>query len=141
MYPYDNVDGPDRFDEEALPQMEAFFNRLTDQPIGREYDHVEKVWKEFDIKNIGEYHDVYLKTDVLLLADVFEKFSKMCTSCYKLDPAHYYTSPRLAWDAMLKMTEVKLELMRQREMHDIVEKGIRSGMCYMSHIYVTADNP
>ena len=91
------MDGPDRFDEEALPPVEAFFNRLTDQPIGREeYYHAEKAWKEFDIKNTGEYHDLYLKMDVLLLADVFEKFRNVCTSYYKLDPAHYYTSPGLA---------------------------------------------
>ena len=142
VYPYEYVDGPDRFEEEALPPMENFYNRLTDQPINIEdYNHARNVWTEFDIKTLGEYHDLYLKTDVLLLADVFEKFRKVCTSYYKLDPAHYYTSPGLAWDAMLKMTKVKLELMRQREMHDIVEKGIRGGMCCISHKYAKANNP
>ena len=142
VYPYEYVDGPDRFDEEALPPMEAFYNRLTDKPINiQEYEHAMNVWKEFDLKNIGEYHDLYLKTDVLLLADVFEKFRKVCLNYYKLDPAHYYTSPGLAWDAMLKMIGVKLELMKQREMHDIVEKGIRGGMCCISHKYAKANNP
>ena len=113
MYPYEYVDGPDRFEEEALPPMEAFYNRLTDQPINTEdYDHAKNVRQEFDIKALGEYHDLYLKTDVLLLADVFEKIRKVCTSYYKLDPAHYYTLPGLAWDAMLKMTGVKLELIK-----------------------------
>ena len=142
VYPYEYVDGPDRFDEDSLPPMEAFYNRLADQSIRREeYEHAMNVWKEFDLKNMGEYHDLYLKTDVLLLADVFEKFRKVCTSYYKLDPAHYYTSPGLAWDAMLKMTGVRLELMKQREMHDIVEKGIRGGMCCISHKYAKANNP
>ena len=96
VYPYEYVDGPDRFEKKALPPMEAFYNRLTDQPINIEdYDQAKNVWQEFDIKILGEYHDLYLKTDVLLLADVFEKFRKVCTGYYKLDPAHYYTSPGL----------------------------------------------
>ena len=99
-YPYGYVDGPECFEQNKLPPMESFFNRLTDQPIIEDYKHVEMVLTEFEMKNLGEYHDLYLKTDVLLLTDVSEKFWIVCLDYYKLDPAHYYTSPGLAWDAM-----------------------------------------
>ena len=69
----------------------------------------EKIWDKFGMKNIGDYHDRYLKKDTLLLADVFEKFIKTCLKYYELDPCHYFSSPGLIWDAMLKMTDVKLE--------------------------------
>ena len=77
---------------------------------------------------MSEYHDLYLKSDVLLLADVFESFRKTCLQYYKLDPSHYFTSPGLSWDAMLKMTDIKLELMIDIDMHQFIEKGMRSGV-------------
>ena len=73
--------------------------------------------------NYGDYHDLYLKTNVLLLADIFEIFRQKCLEYYALDPAHYYTAPGLSWDAALKMTKVNLELFDDIEMHLIVEKG------------------
>ena len=69
----------------------------------------EKIWDEFDIKDMGNYHDHYLKKDLLLLADVFEKFIDTCLKFYGLDPCHYFSCPGLSWEAMLKMTGVKLE--------------------------------
>ena len=81
-----------------------------------DYQHAQNVWKKFNMTNMGEYHDLYLKTDVLLLADVFEGFRKLCELHYKLDPAHYHTTPGLAWDAMLKMTGVQLELLTDSDM-------------------------
>ena len=83
------------------------------------------------MKNMGDYHDVYLKADVLLLADVFENFRKTCLEYYKLDPAHYFTAPGLSWDAMLKMTNVKLDLISDVDMHQFVEKGMRGGVSYI----------
>ena len=74
-----------------------------------------------------EYHDLYLKTDVLLLADVFENFRKVCQKHYELDPDHYYTTAGLAWDAMLKMTEVELELLNDLNMLQMIERGMRGG--------------
>ena len=68
------------------------------------------------MKTMGDYHDLYLKSDILLLADVFENFIGTCLQYYKLDPCHYFTSPRLSWDAMLKMTGIKLELMTDVDM-------------------------
>ena len=100
VYPYD------------APTKELFYSVLNDQHITNgEYDHARKVWETFNLKNIGEYHDLYLKSDALLLADVFESFKKTCFQYHKLDPCHYFPSPGLRWDAMLKMTNIELELM------------------------------
>ena len=83
--------------------------KLNGHITDEEYLTCIKIWNKFNIKNIGDYHDHYLKKDVLLLADVFEKFTSMCLKFYKLDPCHYFSSPGLSWDVMLKMTETKLE--------------------------------
>jgi hypothetical protein len=142
VYPYDYMDCPDRMKETKLPPREAFYSRLTDEEVSCEnYEHACRVWTEFDMKNMGDYHDTYLTTDVTILADVFENFRTTCMKQYGLDPAHYYSSPGLAWDAMLKMTKIRLELMLTREMHDVVDKGIRGGMCCISHKYAKANNP
>ena len=103
IYPYDYMDNFEKFKESKLPSKEDFYSLLTDEDISeREYRHAQKVWKTFRIKNMGQYHDFYLKSDVLLLADVFQNFQEACLSNYGLDPCHYVTSPGLAWDAMLK---------------------------------------
>ena len=89
---------------------------------------------------MGEYHDLYLKNDVLLLADVFESFRKTCLQYYKLDPCHYFTSPGLSWDAMLKMTDFKLELMIDVDIFQFIEKGMRGGVSYIANRYEKANN-
>ena len=99
------------------------------------------MWKTFDIKTLGEYHDLYLKTDVLLLTDVFENFRSTCLEFYKLDPAHYFTSPGLSWDAMLKMTGINLQLMDDIDMYQFIEKGMRGGISFINHRYAKANNP
>ena len=81
---------------------------------------------------LGEYHELYLKTDVLLLVDVFEKFVETCLNYYRLDPCHYFSSPGLSWDAMLKMTGIELELISDDDMHLFIEKGMRGGISYIS---------
>ena len=98
------------------------------------------MWKEFKLKNLGEYHDLYLKTDVLLLSNVFEAFRNDCLKCHKLDPAHFYTTPGLAWQASLKKTGVKLELLTDPGMKLMFEKGIRGGITQAVHRYVKANN-
>ena len=109
VYPYDYMDSFDKFNEK-LPPKEEFYSILNDEHISNEdYKHAETVWETFMLKNMGEYHDLYLKTDILLLADVFENFRRTCLEYYKLDPCHYFTSPGLSWDAMLKMTDIKLD--------------------------------
>ena len=89
---------------------------------------------------MGEYHDLYLKSDVLLLTDVFENFRKTCLQYYKLDPCHYFTSPGLSWDAMLKMTNIKLEVMTDVDMFQFIEKGMRGGVFYIANRYGKANN-
>ena len=84
------------------------------------------------MNTMSDYHDLYLKTDVLLLADIFEKFRNTCLDNYGLDPCHYYSSPGLSWDAMLKMTKIELELVSDIDMHLFVEKGIRDGISFIA---------
>ena len=117
VYPYDFMDSFEKFNQMELPNKDKFYSILNDQHItDDEYDHAKKVWKTFNIKTMGEYHDLYLVSDVLLLTDVFKNFRKTCMQYYKLDPCHYFTSPGLSWDAMLKMTNIKLELMTDIDM-------------------------
>ena len=112
VYLYDFMDSFEKFDQMKLPTKDQFYSILNDQHItDDEYDHAKKVWKTFKIKTMGEYNDLYLGSDGLLLTDVFENFSNTCMQYYKLDPCHYFTSPGLSRDAMLKMTNIKLELM------------------------------
>ena len=89
---------------------------------------------------MGEYHDLYLSSDLLLLTDVFENFRKTRMQYYKLDPRHYFTSPGLSWDAMLKMTNIKLELMTDIDMHQFIEKGMHGGVSYIVNRYGNANN-
>ena len=123
VYPYDFMDSFEKFDQTELPAKNQFYSILNDLHItSEEYDHAEKVWKTFKAKNMGEYHDLYRKSDLLLLADVFESFRKTCLQYYKLDPCHYFTSPGLSWDAMLKMTNIKLELMTDVDMFQSLKR-------------------
>ncbi|KAK3747985.1 hypothetical protein QZH41_003960 [Actinostola sp. cb2023] len=104
VYPYDYMDNIEKFKEPQLPPKEAFYSKLTKEHIsGDDYHHAQTVFTTFQLQNLGEYHDLYLLSDVLLLADVFENFRNICLNYYELDPAHFYTSPGLAWSACLKM--------------------------------------
>ncbi|XP_068737976.1 uncharacterized protein [Montipora capricornis] len=140
VYPYDFMDSFEKFNEK-LPPKEEFYSILNDEHIsGDQHKHAQNVWNTFDLKNMGEYHDLYLKSDILLLADVFENFRKTCLQYYKLDPCHYFTSPGLSWDAMLKMTDIKLELMTDIDMFQFIEKGMRGGTSYIANRYGKANN-
>ena len=142
VYPYEYMDSWQRFDETQLPPIDKFYSSLSDESISQEdYEHAQNVWRTFGCKNLGEYHDLYLRTDVLLLADVFENFRTTCLRQYELDPAHYYTSPGLSWDALLKMTGVKLQLLTDYDMFLFVEKGLRGGISQVSHRYAKPNNP
>ena len=124
-----------------LPPKEAFYSKLNDDHISNEdYEHAQKVWEAFDCKILKDYHDLYLKSDVILLADVFETFRDPCMTNYELDPAWYYTAPGLAWDAALKMTKVELELLTDIEMLDMAEEGIRGGVSSIMHRHGKANN-
>ena len=140
VYPYDYMDSFDKFNEK-LPTKEDFYSILNDDHISnKDYKHAKNVWREFQLSKMGEYHDLYLKSDILLLADVFEHFRKTCLEYYKLDPCHYFTSPGLSWDAMLKMTNIKLELMTDIDMFQFIEQGMRGGISYIANRYGKANN-
>ena len=97
-----------------LPPKSKFYSRLNDSNItDEEYEHAQNVWKEFNCRTMRDYHDLYLKTDVLLLADVMENYRNVCIGNYGLDPLWYYTAPGLAWDAALKISKIELELTRR----------------------------
>lgn len=125
VFPYDYVSSFDTLRERQLPSQDEFFSKLTNSDIDDEaYAHAQNVWNTFNRGGtLGDYSDLYLKTDVLLLADIFENFRFTCITAYELDPAHYYTTPGLTWDAMLKKTEVELDLLTDIDMLMFVEKG------------------
>ena len=102
-----------------------------------QYQHAEKVCETFAVKTMGDYYDLYLKSDILLLIDVFENFRKTCLQNYKLDPCYY---PGLSWDATLKMTKIKLELMVDVDMFQFIEKGMRGGISYIANRFEKANN-
>ena len=140
VYPYDFMDSFDKFNEQ-LPPKEEFYSIMNDKHIlDEDYKHAQNVWKTFNLNNMGDYHNLYLSSDVLLLTDVFENFRKTCLEYYKLDPCHYFTSPGLSWDAMLKMTDIKLELMTYVDMFQFIEKGLRGGISYIANRYGKANN-
>ena len=141
VYPYNFMDSFEKFKQMELPTNDQFYSILNDQHItDDEYDRAKKVWKTFNIKRMGEYYDLYLVSDVLLLTDVLENFRKTCMQYYKLDPCHYFTSPGLSWDAMLKMTNIKLELMTDIDMFQFIEKGMRGGVSYIANRFGKANN-
>ena len=141
VYAYHYMNSFESFDEIQLPRKDDFFGQLTQDAITEEqYCHAIKVWGTFNLQTMGDYHALYLKFDILLLADVFENFRSTCLQYYKLDPCHYVTSPGLSWDAMLKMTDIKLELMSDIDMFQFVEKGTRGGISYIANRYKEANN-
>ena len=141
VYPYDFMDSFEKFNQTKLPNKDQFYSILNHQHItDDEFDHANKVWNTFMIKTMGEYHDLYLVSDVLLLTDVFENFRKTCMQYYKLDPCHYFTSPGLSWDAMLKMTNIKLELMTDIDMFQFIKKGMHGGVSYITNRYGNTNN-
>ena len=141
VYPYDYMNAFDKFNDEQLPSKEQFYSRLTEEGITNDdYTKAKQIWKHFDIKNMGEYHDLYLKTDVLLLTDVFENFRDMCLSYYGLDPVYYYALPNFAFDAMLKLTGIDIDLVYNQEMYEMIEAGLRGGMTQTTCKKVEANN-
>ena len=141
VYPYDYMNAFDKFHDEQLPSKEQFYSRLTEEDITNDdYNKAKQIWKHFDIKNMGEYHDLYLKTDVLLLTDAFENFRDMCLSYYGLDPVYYYTLPNFAFDAMLKLPGIEIDLVYEQEMYEMIEAGLRGGMTQTTCKKVEANN-
>ena len=134
------MDSPERMNETQLPPKSAFYSILNDSHItDDDYEHAQKVWKEFNMISMKDYHDLYLESDVLLLTDVFENFREVCQKNYELDPAWYLTSPGLSWDAMLKKTDVELDL-TDPDMLMLFEKCTRGGVSMISNRHSKANN-
>ena len=142
----------EKINEKKLPGRKCFFistkkgkteddDENSDGHISfKDYLTCEKIWDKFDIKDMGDYHDHYLKKDVLLLADVFEKFIDTCLKFYGLNPCHYFNSPGLRWDDKLKMTGLKLEKSSDIGKYLFIVKGLRGGISYIAKRYAKANN-
>ena len=134
------MDSWERFSETRLPDKENFYSKLNDEHITDE-EYAQAVWEIFECKTLGDYHDLYVKTDVALLADVFENFRNLCQEQYGLDLAHYLTSPGLSWDALLKKTRLELDFLTDIDMHLFVERGMRGGISMVSKTCAKVNNP
>ena len=142
IYPYEYMDSWDKFEETSLPRIEKFYSNLNMSGVSdADYEHACSVWREFKIRNIGEYHDLYLRTEVILLANVFESFGRVCLENYGLDPSHLYTAPGLAWKACFKKTGVKLKVLLDPDMLLMFERGIRGGIMQSIHRWAAVNNP
>ena len=141
VYPYEYVDNWERFNETSLPSKKDFYSNLNLENIDDiDYRHGNNVFKGFRLENLGDYHDLYVQSDTLLLANVFENFRDMCIKEYELDPAHFLSLTGLAWQACLKKTNIELELLTDCDMLLMVEEGIRGGICHSLHRYAKANN-
>ena len=151
-YPYEYINSFKRFNEDKLCARKYFYSSTKDRKISEngkisdghvmieDYMVCERIWDKFKMNNMGDYHDHYLKKDVLLLGDVFEKFIDTCLKYYQLNPCHYFSAPGLSWDAMLKMTGVKLEKISDIDQYLFIEKGVRGGISYIAKRYAKANN-
>jgi len=140
VFPYDYLTNFDIFNETKLPPKEAFYSKLYDSNISDEdYKYAQYVWKVTNCKTFKDYHDIYLKTDVLLLADVFQNFRETAYKNYGLDPLWYYSTPGFAWDILFWKTKQELELITDPNMHLTVEQGLRGGISMVSHRYAKAN--
>ena len=141
VYQYEYMDSWDRFNETSLPDKEAFYSSLNKEDITDvDQRHSKRVFKSLNNKNLGDYHDLYVQSDTLLPADVFENVRNMCIKVYELDPAHFLSGPGLAWQACLKKTEAELELITDVDMLLMVEKEIRGGIRDVIHRYAKTNN-
>lgn len=142
VFPYEYIDNPNKLNETCLPSKQSFYNSLKDEEISDEdYAHAHEIWKTFNLKTLGQYSDLYLATDVCILADVFENFRDICLQTLKLDASHFMTAPGFAFDCMLKHTNVKLERLKQYDIQLFLENGIRGGICHSVKRYVKANIP
>ena len=141
VYPYEYMDSWERFSETSLPSKKDFYSNLNMEDISDiDYRHANNVFKGFKLENLGDYHNLYVQSDTLLLVDVFNNFRDMCIKEYELDTGHFLSLPGLAWQACLKKTNIELELLTDYDMLLMVEEGIRGGICHSIHRYAKANN-
>ena len=141
VYPYEYMDEWNKFEEKELPGKESFYSNLTMEDISdTDYKYANNVFEKFNLNNLGDYHDLYVRSDTLLLADIFENFRDACLNNYRLDPAHFVSLPGLARQACLKKTNAELELITDYDMLLMIEDGIRRGICHAIQRYAKANN-
>ncbi|XP_073845092.1 uncharacterized protein [Musca autumnalis] len=141
VFPYEYLSSFEKLDETQLPPIEEFHNKMTDSECSIEdYNHATKVWTHFRCKTLKDYMELYLKTDVLLLTDIFENFRDLCRGIHSLDPCQYFTAPSLSWDAMLLCTKVELELFTDINMYNFCKNAIRGGLTQCSNRHSVANN-
>ena len=141
VYTYEYMDDWEKFNETSLPEKEDFYNHLSMEDVtDAYYVHAKSFSKDFETKKLGEYNDLYVQSNKLLLADVFENFRNTCLKISKLDPAKFISAPGLAWQAALKKTQLKLDLLTDIDMLLMVEKVIRGGICHSIYRYAKANN-
>ena len=125
------MDDREKFNEASLPEKEYFYSHLNMEDItDADYSHAKRVYKHFETKNLGEYYDLHVRSDTLLLADVFKNFRNISLEIYRLYPVKFLLAPALAWQAVLKKTKVKSNFLTDIDMLLMVEKGIREGICH-----------
>lgn len=141
IYPYSYMNDTKKFTETSLPDIKYFYNDMKQKACSQEdYDFAQAVWKKFNMQTLQDYHDFYLKTDVLLLSDILTAFRELTIKTYELDPMNYYTIPGLALDAALLATGEKLELISDPNMYAFFEKGIRGGSSFVRQKFAKANN-
>lgn len=141
VYPYDYITSYDKFIERRLPHRKEFYSKLYNSECDEnDYNKAINVWRVFKCKTLLDYHNIYLKSDVLLLSDIWDNFRNVCYKNYGLDCTYYYTAPGLSFDAMLKYTKITLELLTDYEQFEFVEKGIRGGISQISKRHAISNN-
>ena len=136
VYPYEYITSIDVLKEDKLPNIEDFNSELTGKGITEtDFKHVKEIWKIFGMKTLEDLHNLYMETDVMLLADVFETFRENILEKYKLDPVHFMTAPSLTWTAGLKKTRVELQILTDPDMCMFVDQGLMGGISMISHPY------
>ena len=147
-FPYEWIDDYKKIPYPRHPPRSAYYSRLHSntrkeddkETVDEKYNHSKNVWQTFNFKTVRDLHDHYLRKDVLLLADIFQKFINTCMKYYNLDPNHYFSAPGLSWDAMLKMTKIQLEKISDPDKHIFIESGMKGGICYAAKKYSKANN-
>ena len=133
VFPYSYVDGPTKFEETELPPIKCFYNALTDEPRSTdEHQRAQNIWTHYGIQNLGQYHDHYLLSGVLLLADVFQHFRHDVLQNHGLDCLYFPTLPSLAWSMALKHTQVEIDLITDPNMYLMIESSIHGGIATIS---------
>src|SRR6266536_6058389 len=140
VFPYDWTNAWEKFDRTSLPFRKNFYSLLSQQNISKEdYEHAQEVWQTFEMKNFGEYHDLYLETDVLLSADVFMNYTIMCLQDDGLDPSHYVSASEMFNNSLYKSSEAELKLMTDIDEYLMVENSIRGRITMASYRYAKAN--